>query len=171
MKKIIALVLSALLLLVPFTTAFAAEIDLSGMSAEELNALIIQARSKLMELQFYQDTDQPIYDDNGVKVTIRDWELDNKTFLLNIVVENNTNESIAVFFRDTSLNGWMIGEAGSQDIDAGKKKKVTCTYFNVDEKAEVKSSDELEDISFKINIYKMSDRTDIEKSFPVDIAF
>ena len=153
MKKIVALVLSALLLLVPFTTAIGAEIDLTGMNAEDLNALISQARSMLLELGFYVDTDQPLCDNNGVKITLRDWELDPKTFnlTLNIVVENGTEYPIMASFDNISVNGWEVG-GDTQSVESGKKIKGSMTVYHLDEKAEIKSQEELEDLEFILHV-------------------
>ena len=65
--------------------------------------------------------EQEIFNQDGIKVTVKGFDQDSAGPYLNILVENDTDKNIIVQTRNSSLNGYMIDFWGSCNVAAGKK--------------------------------------------------
>uniref|UniRef100_UPI0006D18144 hypothetical protein n=1 Tax=Clostridium sp. NkU-1 TaxID=1095009 RepID=UPI0006D18144 len=65
--------------------------------------------------------EQEIYNQDGVKVTVKGFDQDADGPYLNVLVENDTDKNITVQTRKSSLNGYMVDFTFSCEVAPGKK--------------------------------------------------
>ncbi|MDD3029829.1 MAG: hypothetical protein PHS57_06075 [Alphaproteobacteria bacterium] len=176
MKKIFAFVL---ILSLAFASCASSEgeseYDLDTMSADELYALIDAARLRLMEFDgTYAEPDMVLYDEQGVKVAVADWNVrsfgkDDATLDMNIIIENDTDAAIIVFAKNPRLNGWALSDVSSSSIESGARARKKFSFDYVGSKADVMSNDDLQDIQFALTVtgvdYKTLASTDVRLQF------
>ncbi|MBS5955514.1 MAG: hypothetical protein KIC73_01230 [Clostridiales bacterium] len=89
-----------------------------------------ESTSSTTQGQKEQDTDnkplveveeQEIFNQDGIKVTIKGFDQDSTGPYLNVLIENNADKNIIVQTRNSSLNGYMTDFAISCNVAAGKK--------------------------------------------------
>ena len=93
---------------------------------EEMNAEVTTEEPKVEEsLTESNDIvtveEQVIYDDNDIKITVKG--LDDSWFgtELKVLIENNSDKTVMVQPRDTSVNGYMVTALMSAEVAPGKK--------------------------------------------------
>jgi hypothetical protein len=65
--------------------------------------------------------EQEIFNQDGIKVTVKGFDQDATGPYLNVLVENDTDKNIIVQSRKSSLNGYMIDFTFSCNVASGKK--------------------------------------------------
>ena len=92
---------------------------------EEVNAEVtteVKIEESLTESNDVVTVDeQVIYDDNDIKITVKG--LDDSWFgtELKVIIENNSDQTVMVQPRDTSVNGYMVQALMSAEVAPGKK--------------------------------------------------
>lgn len=146
MRKLFSLVL-ALLMLCSCSLAFAAEIDFSGMTQDELLNVIDQARLELTKFLPAVVDGTVLYEDENVKITLNgDIYMEYGALNIPVIVENYTDFDLIIGIEDSSCNGWDVGSA-TVSVSAGKKAKDEFAYYGADEDAELTSAEEVQDIT------------------------
>ena len=84
--------------------------------------------------QTIDDSGEVLYDEDGIKIVGKGLSKNDSIFGpgLIIYIENNTDTDFTVQVRDTSVNGFMIDTALSEDVVAGKKAITAITFFKSD---------------------------------------
>jgi len=104
------------------------------------------------EKEFVTVDEQVILDQDGVKVTLK--SLSNDDFFgpsLDVLVENNTDKSITVQSRNTTINDVMVETLFSCDVAAGKKANDEITFMDSDLKtAQIET---IKDIELVLHIF------------------
>lgn len=154
MKKVFSILLVFALLF--SSSAFAASIDFSAMSVEELHDIIAEARNELVKKAAKSDDKVFIVDDpEGFSIYLTgkteiDWM---GYYALEVVVINNTNTTQSLSFDNISINGWEVSTimSGVTDIGAGKKKKDTISLDTAS--ADISSYTEITDVELVFHLY------------------
>lgn len=100
----------------------------------------------------FDDSGDLAYEGNGVKLLIKGLAEDSSIFGPSIVVylENNSDASITVQARDTSVNGFMLSPVFSSEVAGGKHAVDTITFMSSElEENNITSIDTVE-LSFHI---------------------
>lgn len=154
MKKIVCVFL-ALLTLIP-CLAWADGPDYSSMTADELRAVIADARAALAgQVAPYADG-FVIYDENDIKVTITGvrWDERNGYFYLDVTVVNRSEHKIYVKLDDDYINGWHVNDSFASTAEFSPKKngKDSLRFVKLKEDAEVTAMEQIEDLAFHVKI-------------------
>ncbi len=102
------------------------------------------------------DSGTLLYSENGIRIIAKDLSM-NENILgpsLHIFIENNTDKSITVQTRNTSINGFMIDPLFSPEIDSGKRIVSSMTFMKSNlEENEISDFDSFE---FSFHIFETS---------------
>lgn len=151
MKRFFAWILVCLLLCSGISAV--ADIDLDSMSAEELLALIEAAEARLAELQPEATSDDILYADDNIKITLNgDLYIEYGILTIPVIVENYIDRNLIIGINDTSCNGWDILE-GAISVNALKKAKTEIYFFDAVEAADLESADDVQEISCTIRYF------------------
>ena len=173
MKKIVC-VLLALLTLIP-CLAFADGPDYSSMTADELRAVIVDARAALAALEEPFTDKCVVYDDSGIKVTVTGIRKDNDLnwYYINVTVVNKSESKISVAFTEPYINGWKV--SGSyifiSEVESGRNAKKEIMFTSLAEEAEIKQLEEIEDFAFVLKITDSETRKTLYVADEQTIAF
>lgn len=156
MKKAIIMMIVLCLWFVPISS-FAT--DLSAMSEDELLLSINQIRDELEARN--HNSEMIICQYNGLTIYYDKAEVEKSydgtyTLTIHTTSINSGDESVLIGFSKISINGWEVSTFDAISVDAGNKAKQTITVYEIDERAEIKSVDEIEEIvvySFDPNEY------------------
>ncbi|MEN6593428.1 MAG: zinc ribbon domain-containing protein [Clostridiaceae bacterium] len=78
-------------------------------------------------------SEQVVLDQDGVRVTVLSMDMENWFGpTLNVLIENNTDKSLTVQARESSVNGVMMDPYFSCDVAAGKKANGEISYLSTD---------------------------------------
>lgn len=101
----------------------------------------------------YDDSGDLLYNENGIKIVYKGYELDETwgEFGILLYIENNSGEYITVQTRDNTINGFMMDGVMSDDIPSGKKSFTDITFWN----SEFEENDIsiIEESTFSFEIY------------------
>lgn len=157
MKKIIAL-MAALML---FCTSFAfAEVDLTGLTDDELRGVIADAQNMLSFAEHTEEGFVIEFEEYGVKLVITGWEAqeyygEDTGIEFSCTVYNESDMDIEICISNTTVNGWLVLDSGFYtsvvEIPAGQKTRDTFQINSLTEKAGLSGADEVENIV--CNIY------------------
>lgn len=100
----------------PSQTAVEAESIASTVSTNQIGA-----DQKISTETVVEVAEQEIFNQDGVKVTVKGFDQDAAGPYLNVLVENDTDKNINVQTRKSSLNGYMIDFSFSCEVAPGKK--------------------------------------------------
>ncbi len=121
--------------------------------------------------QFYDDSGEAIYDNNGIRIVAKGiWEdLSYMGPSLVLYIENNTEDAITIQSRDVSINGFMVDPIFSCEIMPGKKAIDDIIFMNSDiEENQIERIDEVE-LSF--HIFKTDGWETIEDTKSITLEF
>ena len=157
MKRFLAIIL-VLILFIPETVAFAANIDWNSMSDQEITDAINEGRLVLASRVPDSKDHLTIANKDGVEVYLtRQYLLDNGYssgtvyVQLEAVVINNTNMKINISDNGTCVNGWAVDTTGIYEVPAEKKKKDFIILRISD--ASISTFEEITDIEFVLAAY------------------
>ena len=173
MKKIVCAFL-ALLTLIP-CLAWADGLDYGSMTADELRAVIADARAALAALEEPFADKCVVYDDGEIKVTltgIRRADSNGWIYIAATVV-NKSDHRINVRLKDTYMNGWKVNEqfAVVLDVAAQKNAKGELQFMKVADDAEITALDQLEDLAFKVVIQDADTYSDLHETDEQTVTF
>ena len=156
MRKLFAAFL--VFLMVFSSSAVMAEgVDLSAMSADELVALINDARLELTKYLPAVADGTVLYEDENVKITLNgELSIEYGSLVVPVIIENYTDRNLIIAMNNSSCNGWDIME-GSISVNASKKAKDEITFYGAEEDADLTSVDEVEDITCIIRYFDEDD--------------
>lgn len=159
MKKFAALFL-ALIMALSMTAALAEgadTIDLSGKTAEELIALIDQARNALAELMPPLADGEVLYEDENVTITLNGApSIEYGSLVLPIIIVNHTDRNLLISMDNVSINGWDVS-GGTTSVSASKKARTEIDFYDAEEAAELKDVADLEDVTGKLSYFDEDD--------------
>lgn len=96
--------------------------------------------------------EEVLFDQEGIKVTLK--SIDEEGWIgtsLKVLVENNSEQSITIQARDSSINGVMVSTLFSCDVEPNKKANDEITFMESDiEKADISV---IKDIELKLHIF------------------
>lgn len=149
MKKIVC-VLLALLTLIP-CLAWADGLDYASMTADELRAVITDARAALARLEPPFDGSRIIYEDNGITVSIDGFHFDSTKWLyVDMTVINRSEHNIHFQLQNTYINGWKVRDSETTIFNVGAKKNsrdsIRFTHFQ--EETQLSEIEQIEDFTF-----------------------
>lgn len=84
--------------------------------------------------QTYDDSGEVLYDENGIKIVYKGVNSDDNILGPEVLlyIENNTEQTITVQSRDTSVNGFMMDPSLSPEITPGNKTVSGMTFMSSD---------------------------------------
>jgi len=171
MKKYLIGVICLVLMIASLSAYCAPEtFDIEEMSREELHTLIDRARGQLIKYELFAETDTVLYDDNGIKITFKDFKYDNDALVINTIVENNADLALNVSFEKTYINGWDKYVGFFQSLEPGKKAKNDETVYRMEE-VDVYSVDDLEMLEFKVHVVNGETYSTIADSDTITLIF
>ena len=153
MKKIVC-VLLALLTLIP-CLAFADGPDYSSMTADELRAVIVDARAALAKLEPPFDGSKIVYDKNGITISIDGLRIENAGWLyVDMTIINKSDRNINVFIQTPAINGWMVGTTYTSmaNIMSGTNARKSVYFPGIDKEASITALEQVQDFAFSISI-------------------
>ena len=159
------IVIGILMVALILGTAAIAEIDLSGMTDEEINTLIEAAEEELSKRNEDKGKDTDGYlvcDFHGMTITATDFRVDEDGYLvMTLLTENNSEEydyKLLINMGHYSINGWET--KGSQtkenlltDFFIGKGSKLKRDMKLDMELANVETVEEIENIRFSFEVH------------------
>ena len=169
MKKLLLGALLIALTILPLA-ALADPIDISGLSQDELHALIDSARLALVAHDFAADEDMVLLDHPDAKVTMTGIELYDSTLRANQIVENRSDKELVIRIENCYVNGWLVSGLGRTELSAGKKAKDNYSFFRVED-ADVAMLEDVADLEFTIIVQEIGSSEIIVKSDPIRIDF
>ena len=145
MRKLVVMIM--VVLMVFGGVACAEEIDLSGMTEDQLVALIDDARLELTKYHPSVADGSVLYEDENVCITLTGApEVDDYgSLMLNVVVENHSDHNLGIVLENVSCNGWAIFD-GYVSAPAGKKAKETFDFINAVTDADLASGEDVQDV-------------------------
>ena len=149
MKKIVCVLLT-LLTLIP-CLAFADGPDYSSMTADELRAVIADARAALARLDLPFDGSRIIYDDNGITVSIDGFRFDSSKWLyVDMTVINRSEYDIHFELENTYINGWKVSDSETTifNVSAKKNSRDSIRFINFVDETQLSEIDQIEDFTF-----------------------
>lgn len=155
MKKLFS-ILFVLLLLCP--TALA-EIDWTGMTAEEIQTEINRARAEIVTRDIKTDEKGTvILDTDGITVSITSAEVlqnydGTYRLLLKYTAANTLSTPIGFTVDKVYLNGWEICGLVTATLEGGMKARKEDSFYSVDVDADVSSYEDIEDLKFIMHTY------------------
>lgn len=156
MKRFLAIIL-VLILFIPETVAFAANIDWKSMSDQEIVDSINAGRIELASRQ----TDAPdhitIINQDNIEVYLTgnysyDSYGDTIDLYLEAVVVNGTNFTLNISDNGCCVNGWNVDTSGIYETPANRKQKDSFTLRISD--ADISTFEEITDIDFVLTAYE-----------------
>lgn len=161
MKRLLAIIL-VLLLFIPETVAFAANIDWKSMSDQEITDAIDAGRLELASRMPDSEDHVTIVNQDGVEVYLtRRYSIDDgyssgSVYLrLEAVVVNNTDMILNIVDNGTCVNGWNVDTSGIYQTGAGRKQKGDIVLRISD--AFLTSPAEVTDVEFVLRAYDEND--------------
>lgn len=132
-------------------------VDLSAMSADELVALIDDARLELTKYLPAVADGTVLYEDENIKITLNgELEIEYGDLIVPVIIQNYTDRNLIVSFQNASCNGWGVNE-GTVSVNANKKAKDKIDFWNAEEDADLTSIDDVEDITCTIRYFDEDD--------------
>jgi len=113
-------------------------------------------------------SEQEIYNENDVVVTVKGMENGILGTELSCVIENNSSSNILVTTRDLNVNGYMFESSGLYaDVAAGKKSNESITLYSSE--MQQQGVDTIANIEFKIHLSDSETWNDIASSEVISI--
>lgn len=146
MRKFLAVFLISLM---AFTgsIAVADTIDLSGLTADELQSVIDAARLELTKYHPSVSEGVVLHEDEYIRITHTGVvEIDMIGSLnVGVIVENLSDKNLLISVSNVSCNGWAIWDA-TASVPANKKAKTSLSFMSAATDAELATVDDLQDI-------------------------
>ncbi len=98
------------------------------------------------------ESEEILYDDGGITIIAKGLSEEFIGTALNLLIENNTNQSITVQARNTSVNGYMISPIMSEDVAPGKRANTTMVFMS--SKLEDNGITEITEIETSFHIFE-----------------
>lgn len=121
------------------------------MTADQLHALINQARSALVKLEPPIDGEFVLLNRDGYKITITGYRIEGTWLVFDATIINDNTHSIRYSTGDAYLNGWSVFGNYCQDLAPGKKARTQFTFSEID-KADVQRLEDLSELEFTLSI-------------------
>ena len=138
--------------------AFAADLDWSSMSDDEISAIIAAGQAELASRNpaptgdaLHMTKDTVLLDRDGILVTLTGKvETMGSLIQMEVIIENNSSDPIYLNVTGSSINGWEVFGAGVADIGAGKKKKGDLMFTLED--AEIDNPEQIEELELTLSV-------------------
>ncbi|MGI6739158.1 MAG: hypothetical protein ACOX54_07240 [Christensenellales bacterium] len=155
MKRTVSIFMIIMLLVT--SVSFAEEIDYASLSAEKLHKIINLARNELVIRESVAAKDVYLIDEENLKIYLTgNQEIDWMGYLaLGVVVINNTDKTITVGIKNSSINGWEVDNIFWAQVSANKKKKDELSFKIED--ADISAIEEIEEIEIAFYYYRDAD--------------
>ncbi|HHU02345.1 MAG TPA: hypothetical protein GXZ91_04345 [Christensenellaceae bacterium] len=155
MKRTVSIFMIIMLLVT--SVSFAEEIDYASLSAEKLHKIINLARNELVIRESVAAKDVYLIDEENLKIYLTgNQEIDWMGYLaLGVVVINNTDKTITVGIKNSSINGWEVDNIFWAQVSANKKKKDELSFKIED--ADISAIEEIVEIEIAFYYYRDAD--------------
>lgn len=173
MKRTLALLLALLMLC---GTCLAEGLDYQSMTDEQLHAVINSARSELAKRELIAADKTVLFEQEGVTIyisgdyTVREGVIGDAVYLeIKLVVVNETDRNVGISIENPSVNGWDISAPYLSGVSAQKKAKDTLKLNVAD--AEVKTAEDLEDLTLSFRLYDADSYKTFFEGEPITLHF
>lgn len=113
--------------------------------------------------------EQVILDSNDILITAKKLEITEMGRVnLSVLIENNSDQDITVYTRNSSVNGFMVYSILAEDVLAGKKSNAKIGFDTND--LEIADITTIKDIELKFSISDSSSRDNILETEIIQIA-
>lgn len=141
MKKIIHTML-ALLMLTSLGACSSGEA--TSNSSNETNSTSTVATAETKESSKLSVTGKELYNDGGIKITLKDSEINPNNIKLPLLIENESNQTIVVQSRNVSINEVMADSILSAEVAPGKKSNESLDLYLLDSRTSFESVSKIE---------------------------
>lgn len=137
----------------------------------DTDAITVETSAAATYTQTIDDSGEVFYDSDGIKIVGKGLSSDDSIFGpgLIIYIENNSDTDRTVQVRDTSVNGFMIDTAMSQDVVAGKKAITAVTFLS--SSLEENSITDITSVETSFHIFDTEDWSNEIDTDPITIDF
>ena len=152
-KTVVSLLLVFVLAVIPMISMAT---DYSSMSEEQLYEQLNMIRTALENKK--HEGDQIISQADGITIYFSSAEVSesydgSKKLTIKVTGISTADKATGIIIDKISINGWEINALDSMDLEAGKKAKKEFEFYEVDEKAEIKALEDIEEIEFYAHSY------------------
>lgn len=138
-----------------------------------LDTDLIQLKTSIADTYTYEfdDSGDLACDTNGIKIVVKGLSEDSSIFGPSVVVyiENSSTQNVTVQVRNVSINGFMVDDMFSCDVDTGKHAIDTITFMSSD--LEENEIEKIEDVELSFHIFSFETWDTIADTEPVVITF
>jgi hypothetical protein len=172
MKNTIVSALAAAILAAVLISCFARAADYQSMTDEELVAEANAIRNEQVKRKAAEEEKPVVFDQDGVQVYLTgNYKMTSTNLKIEAVVVNETDRTLDVLAANNriAINGWECFSLGIPNTGPGKKQK---GEFNITfGQSDISKYEEIEDISFKIDIFDMSSLEFVSKGEEVVVYY
>lgn len=128
----------------------------SEENSESKNEVTAETNSDQNQPKQASIVETVLLDESSIKITAKEIVYDSIFGTdLKLLIENNSDESLVVQTRNSSVNGYMLDSIMSVDVAAGKKANDSITFMSSD--LEMNGIEVIADIEFSFHIFKSAD--------------
>lgn len=169
MRRLLSVIFSALLVCT-VSSGIALDFDESKYGVDELTEIIAASRMALLENDLVVKPGTVLLDHLGVKISVVGFDVGGGGVYLKVLIENQSDNTVAVYIHESSINGWKTGYVDHTDeIPPGKKAKSEFSAKpNYEGRFLAKFNDEIRDFEFFFSVYKFPDNK-LKSFFTTDI--
>ena len=113
-------------------------------------------------------SEQVVYEQDGVKITLKSLEPDSEVGEIKLLIENDTSDKLIVQARNFCVNGYVIDTTMSEEVSPGKKANGSLK-FRTRDFSDRYGIEEISDIKFQFIIY-VNGFTDSYYTDEIDVA-
>lgn len=173
MKRTLALLFALLMLC---GTCLAEGLDYPSMTDEQLHAVIDAARNELSKREQIAAEKTVLFEQDGVTIymsgdyTVRESMVGDAVYLeIELVVVNETDRNVGISIENPSVNGWDVSVPFLSGVSAQKKAKDTLKLNVAD--AEVKTAEDMEDLTLSFRLYDKDSYKTFSEGEPITLHF
>lgn len=152
------------------TPAAPEAIDLSSMSQSELRRLVDDVRRAMIAYEYPAKEGEVVYDDQGVKITLMNWRMEDVEIKFDSIVENNSDATISVDLDETAVNGWPKDVSFYAFLEPGKNGKDADSIDYMGESG-IATLEDFESFSFKVVVENRNNFETIAVSDLITLPF
>ena len=116
-----------------------------------------------------QSQESVLFEQNGIKIVYKGLGTSWMGQTVELRIENTSNKNYTVQTRDVSVNGFMVNEMFSCDVNSGKTANDEITFLKSD--FEKNGIEKIKNIELTFHVFNADDWEDSFNSQPLSIAF
>ena len=154
MKRIMAIIISSIIVFLLSGASIAENIDYDSLSVDELNGIIREAHNAILKQAASFDDKDVLWNEKGnVIIKIQSCELADSRIIFNLLIIDDSPSSIAYSGANCVINGWKVNTAtGNMTLNAYERTKTGLLYVLDIGEAEIESIEQINTMKLSILI-------------------